>query len=328
MNVKLFVIFLVLSEVCTAQKNNDPTRFDKFINRPEISWAAYANDTFDFDNANLNNILLERLIKKKIKATLPAESRTVTANSIKYVRYDSIFNSYFRDKNPVIPVIDSEGEVVEYVKAVPTIDTSTFRLTEITQILYVVNGILKAYIPWVTPTLPVYISSGKYIGESFYFNTAYNYKYNYKHRKRHDTIFLKQTSSALVTNSNETLLKELYGKNLVEVIWPFVLNNTITAYSMPDNKKVDPGNLDMFLKNDFPMILPLYDSINRVFRYDTFIRPLKPKDFTDIILVQDWYYNKTKNIVFNKVRELHLFDERKSASGDKKRQPVLKLVFP
>ena len=76
------------------------------------------------------------------------------------------------------------------------------------------------------------------------------------------------------------------------------------------------------------MILPLYDSINRVFRYDTFIRPLKPKDFTDIILVQDWYYNKTKNIVFNQVRELHLVVDRDSLNGKKKKVTVLKLLFP
>ncbi|MBK6634962.1 MAG: hypothetical protein IPG38_12210 [Chitinophagaceae bacterium] len=195
---QLTVLLLLLSNTSIAQNKPHPTQFDKFINKPGIQWAAYASDTFNFDRADLNNRLLNRLTKKEIKASLPLDSRTTSVNNIKYIPLDSINSVYFGASTGM----DNK------------IDTTRFLITEITQILYVEKGILKSYIPFVTPALPVYLSSGKYLGESFYFNTAYNYKYNRKFRKKNKLIFLGQTTSMLKNDLEQSKdqLKTMYGK--------------------------------------------------------------------------------------------------------------------
>ncbi len=202
MTKQLTVLILLLSQFSFAQVKPIPTQFDKFVNKPGIQWAAYASDTFNFDRTDLNNILLKRLIKKEIKASLPVESRTAAINHIKYLPIDSINSAYFGEANGL-------GN---------RIDTARFVITEITQVVYVEKGILKSYIPFVTPALPVYLSSGKYLGESFYFNTAYNYKYNRKFPKKTKLIFLGQTKSKLKNDQlqNKDQLKTMYGKNLLE----------------------------------------------------------------------------------------------------------------
>ncbi|MBK7122372.1 MAG: hypothetical protein IPH68_05880 [Chitinophagaceae bacterium] len=139
---QLAVLLLLLSNTSIAQNKPQPTQFDKFINKPGIQWAAYASDTFNFDRADLNNRLLNRLSKKEIKASLPLESRTTSVNNIKYIPLDSINSVYFGAATG----IDNK------------IDTTRFLITEITR-YYMLKRDLKSYIPFVTPALPVYLSS-------------------------------------------------------------------------------------------------------------------------------------------------------------------------
>lgn len=322
----LIVTFLATTSFCHAQ-DKQPTRFDKFINQPSIQWAAYASDTFNFDQANLNNILLSRLKNKKIKATLPVISQTIEANTVNYVSYDSIFRNYFRDKNPIIPVMNEQGDVIEYVQEVPAVDTAAFRLTEVTQILYVENGTLKSYVPWVTPTLPVFMSSGKYIGESFFFNTAYSFKHKYKTKKRHSIVFLGQTSRRIKTNSGDHLLKQIYGKGMVEVLWPSFVAGRADLYSPAENRKLDADELNIVLGTHDPVLSPLYSPENAIFKFEPVTRKLKPGDINEVLLVQDWYYNSTKNTAYNIIKEMVMFVEKQDAHNHIVQVPVLTCVF-
>jgi len=329
MKKKLVVIFLLINQVSFAQTRNYPTRFDEFIVRPKIEWAAYASDSFNFSKAGLNNLLTERLVKKEIKASLPVESRTVESNQIKYVSYDSILENHFRDIYPPVPVLDSLGNVIEYKRQIPEIDISTFIITEVTQILYIENGTLKSYIPWVTPTLPVHLSTGVYLGESFYYNTAYNFKYNYKSHKRNKIILLKQTNKKikLAVADTHNQLKVLYGRNFIETLWPYILQNKIEVFSVDSNKIADPAELDSRFSFTQQVFVPFFDSVNSVTAYKVENNDLELQKFTDASLVQDWYYDATKNIVFNKITALYLYINSYTKEDEKKPEPVLKLVF-
>ena len=305
---KLTVIFLLLTNISSAQNKPQPTRFDKFVNNPKIEWAAYASDTFNFDNADLNNLLLNRLTKNEIKASLPIESRTIQANKIIFIPKDSvklIFNT--------------------------NIDTSRFNLTEVTQILYIENGKLKSYIPWVTPTLPVFLSTGKYIGETFYFNTAYNFKYNCKPRKNNKLILLGRTKKMINLDPSQPTdkLKEMYGNNLLKILWPRVLKNEIEAFSPDGNRKLKPEELNITLTYDQPVITPIYDSTSRstVLKYNIVADPIDTKRFTDVQLIKDWYYDYKKNKVFSDIKEMVLYLSKFNKTEDKEPVPVLKLVF-
>lgn len=313
MTKQLTVLILLLSKVSYAQVKPIPTQFDKFVNKPGIQWAAYASDTFNFDRADLNNILLKRLIKKEIKASLPVESRTAAVNHIKYLPIDSINSAYFGETN-------GSGN---------RIDTARFMITEITQVLYVEKGILKSYIPFITPALPVYLSSGKYLGESFYFNTAYNYKYNRKIRNRNKLIFLGQTTSMLkpALAQSKDQLKTMYGKNLLETLWPYVLENKIGAFSPEANNKLMPEELNKNLAAVEPLIAPIYDSVGNILRYEVESGTDKPESFSHVQLVQEWFYDHKRNRLFAQNREMIIFIRKPASSVNKEPVPFFKLVF-
>ena len=325
---KLTAIFLIISNSLFAQPAKVSTKFDKFVKCPKIEWAAYASDTFSFDKAGFNNLLLARLENKKIKATAPVESRTENINEAKFVSYDSIFNTHFGNSYEEFPVVDSVGEITGYSRLVPRVDTSAFKITEVTQIIYVQKGVLKTYIPFVTPTLPVITSSGKYIGESFYFNTAYNGKYCRKSRKIKKLVYLSQTKKQINLNQRDAdnTLKEMYGKNLIETLWPKVLNGEIEVFSLPNNERLTPEKI---IQSNAGTLVPFYDSTSRatIYKYEFINEPLSPEKFTDVDLIQNWFYDKRKNMVFSKIVEMHLFIKKPVEEEYAEFPPFLKLVF-
>jgi Gliding motility associated protein GldN len=304
----LIAACIVFSHIPFAQHKPYPTRFDKFVIKPGIEWAAYASDTFDFERADLNNLLLSRLMKNEIRASLPIESRTREANDIRFVSKDSVklvFNEI--------------------------IDTSKFKLTEVTQMIYVEKGKLKCYVAWVTPAIPLFLSTGKYIGEKFYFNTCYNFKYNSIYRKKNKLTYLSRTKKKMSLDPGQGAdkLKEMYGNNLLKTLWPRVLENKIAAYGFVDNRKLMPEELNVTLAYEMPAITPIYDSTSggTVVRFDMVSGPIDSKRFTDLELVQDWYYDRKKNRVYSEIKEMILYLRKSNKTTVKDPEPVLKLVF-
>ena len=322
MTKKLTLIFLFASQNLFAQNKPQPTQFDKFVNKPGIEWAAYASDTVNFTNAGLNNLLLKRISKNEIKASKPVESRTAETDKITYCPLDSIDQAFYGDRIDIM--MDSTGTQYFMKREVPEKDSSNFKRTEVTQILYIEKGKLKSYIPFITPTLPVYMSTGKYIGERFYFTSCYNYTYNNKPRNKSKLIFLMQTKKmiSLATTQNDQL-KEMYGQNLVEAIWPHVLKNKIDVFAIKDNWKLKREELDISIAVNEPILVPIYDSAGNVISYVVTSKPVDMNRFTDVQLVQDWYYDHKRNKIYSNIKELILFLKK----DDKEMAPVLRLVF-
>jgi len=328
MTKQLTVILLLTGHVLFAQNKPQPTQFDRFVNNPKIEWAAYASDSFNFSAAGLNMRLLNRLAKKEIKASLPVESRTVSADQFKYTILDSIDNAFYGSDEDMM--MDSLGSVITKKRPISQKDSSNFKLTELTQVLYVEKGILKSYIPFITPTLPVVTSSGQYIGERFYFTTCFNYKYNSKAGKKSSLIFLMQTKKMIKLNpeTNTAQLKEMYGHNLLETLWPYVLQNKIETFSFAGNRKLNAEELNNELAADQPVNVPIYDSSgNTVGTYKVVSESIDPQRFTDLQLVQDWYYDARKNKVFSYVTEMVLYLNKPNKKEEMETVPVLRLVF-
>jgi len=216
------------------------------------------------------------------------------------------------------------GNVIEREEVIPEVSPGEFRFTEITQILYIDKGILCSYVPMVTPTLSLYTSTGQYVGETFYFSTAFNFKYENKTRKKDKIIFLQETNKKISLANSDVTLKELYNRNMVETIWPQVLSNKIDVYDVATNKKLDPAALHSSVQYKAATLSPIYDSVDVVFKYETINEPAKPGDFSHAALLQDWYYNQTKNIIFSKIKELYLYA---TPLNGKEPVEVIKLVF-
>ncbi|MBK8610814.1 MAG: hypothetical protein IPL84_12970 [Chitinophagaceae bacterium] len=216
----IVLVFMFAGQMAFVPSYGQSTRFDKFIKKGSIEWAAYASDTFNFSHTGLNLNLLNRLNNKEIKASLPIESRESAAASITYVSLESIDENFYGDN--VDYVMDAAGNEITRKKPIPVKDSSNFNITEVTQILYVEKGKLRSYIPYVTTALPVYTSSGTYIGQRFYFSTGYNFKYQCKARNIKKLRLLGQTKKIiqLEPEQPDNKLKEMYGHGLLETLWP------------------------------------------------------------------------------------------------------------
>lgn len=331
MNMKKLIFLLLLpvspvfAQLPTEQK---ATRFDRFITRPEIEWAAYINDTIRFENPNLNRILLLRLARNEIRASLPAGSGSSDADRVKYLKKKDIdlvkFHVYEKHR------FDSTGELTGIEYLVPAIDTASFTLTHATQIIYVVNGQVKTYVPWVSTMIPVVTSTGIYLGDGDYFSTCFNDNYNYQAGKQNKIQFLSQSKRKLRLDTADvrSRLKELYGRNLLRTIWPAVLENRFGIIDCAKNKMIKAKELDADLIFGPKIPVPFYDADGNQAGTRLVQEELSPDSFTSIELIQDWYYDAAKNVVFNTIREMTLYAKKWTADGlSAGPSPILKLVF-
>ena len=323
MTKKLTLILLLSSQISFAQNKSQPTQFDKFVNKPGIEWAAYASDTINFTSTDLNNLLLKRISNNEIKASKPVESRTAEANKITYSSLDSIDQAFYGDRIDIL--MDSTGTQYFLKRAIPEKDSSNFKRTEVTQILYIEKGKLKSCIPFITPTLPVYMSTGGYIGERFYFTSCFNYAYNSNPGKKSKLIFLTQTKKMIKLDAAEPTdrLKEMYGTNLLETLWPYVLEDKIDAFYPDSSRKLKTEELNVSLAYNEPLLMPIYDDTGNIVGYTAIADPIDTKKFTDVQLVQDWYYDHKKNKVYSNIKEIILYLKK----DDKEPVPVLRLVL-
>lgn len=336
MSLKSVLVCLLIGNVSYAQFKAIPTQFDIFINKPEIEWACYANDYLNFEKFNLNKILFLRFAKNEIKASYPVSNSTNTANNITYSKKEIIDEEMLY---PIctMPIYDSNGNVRKLEVLKPyEIDTLLLTPTGLTQILYIENGILKSYVPWVSPDI-VKVTTNytkEFIGYMEYFSTCYNYKYDYIPKEKLNDILLTTTKRNfnLDSMSTDNRLKELYGRNLLKTLSPFIQNNNLEIFTADSLIKLNPTDIDntIFSKiNTLTVKEDYYDTLeSRYIRYGYPKKHFDLEDFKEIQLVQDWYYNSVENIVFNKIRMLYLCAKKWTSEGeDKEASPILKIIF-
>ena len=324
-------IFILLSSISYAQDRTGATQFDEFISKSAIEWAAYVNDEVKFEKVQLNRLLLERLIKKEIKATLPVYYGLNDANPITYLDKDSVDNVMLYPGNRLLPY-DSTGNdpAIDPETSKNGLHTDSLIFTDIIQILYVENGRLKSYVPWVSPMMPIRTSQGLYLGSGDYFSTCFSFRYNHPQRKKRKDMFLTETKRRINLDSAGVIsnIKQLYDRNLVETLWPFILEGKPGAFSVETDTRLKKEEINEYLLNKTRIAVPVYDSTGTPSGFEYRRTVFEPGKITRIELVQDWYYSRKDNIVFNKIKELFLYV--KTASADEENpgyRPVLKIVF-
>lgn len=327
---RLTAILLFVSNIVFAQSPTEqrPTPFDKFILKPGIEWAAYINDTFRFEKPNLNKWLLVRFSKREIKAAMPVGNGSGEADQVKYVKLDEVDNIKFGEV--MMPEYDSVGNLVRTLKLKRGItDTAGFTLTHATQILYLENGQVHSYIPWVSTMIPVYTSTGIYLGQGNYFSSCFNADYKYQPTPANKVTWLGQTSQKVRLDSFVTRnkLKELYGRNLVVSLWPYLLKNRHELFNAANGKRLQPKDLNSELIYG-RMVVPVYDLEGNVKGEQAINDPLFPDMFTSVDLKQDWYYDPAKNMVFCSVREMILNAPKTNGDGTgMKETAILRVVL-
>ena len=316
MFVRLTTALLILSNHCSAQieSQRTPTKFDKFISKEKIQWAAYANNTLSFDNYNLSDVLYKRFQKGEIKVTLPVSRDSLMAgNKIIYLNKNDLeLRSY------------AAGNYDNSKKPTNRVDSNSSSGINVTEILYVENGKLYSYIPWVSPRISVYTSGDRFIGTTEYFSSGINTKYNFKSPKRDKLIFITSTKRKMLIDSipRVNMLKQLYGINMLDATWKGVVNGHNEIINLSTEQKTSFDNLKFY---DFTgtVDVPIYDSMGKITGTKTEGIPVNATQLDQIEITQNWFYNYTKNRVVNTIPDITLFI--RNYYGE--RIPFIKIIF-
>lgn len=295
-----------------APSTQVPTPFDRFIASPAVTWAAYINDTVRFHDFNLTKLLIEKFSAGKIRASMPVGFGSDDARRLKYCSKRYLDRQKFGSMVDTIPSNDDlypakAGYLTENRYA-PSLDTSKSLLTDITQVLYVENGQLKSYIPWIAPMYPIFTSTGVYLGEADYFSTCFNYQRNLQAGKKATLIFLGSSETKISPDSinPQFKLKELYGRNLLATLWPYLQKGNYPLTDLVKKSPLKPSQLNSHLFNDEAVMVPKYDSLGYVIGEEEIVDPISAASFSHATIRYEWYYDKRLNIVFSRIKEMQL----------------------
>jgi hypothetical protein len=324
---------MLVARMASGQSISDhgPSQFDKFVLSPRIEWAQYIDDTIRFENPSLNKILAKRFEKNEIRSSLPVELNWNHRQPLAYTKKTKLDDQMLYPLCQ-LPIYDSMGNILKADREASktNLDTAAFTLMGMTEILYVEDGKLRSYVPWANVKIPVTTNAGIFLGIATYFSTCFNLDPHYLSAAKNKIAFLKQTRKKVELDSirNEYRLKEMYGKNIVAQLWPSVLKNSFEIISLKTNRKIKAAELRTDLVNDVITSVPVYDSLGNLAGSKIITDDLLPSNFTAIEFIQDWYYDYTRNIVFNKIKEIYLYAHITRADGlDKEVTPVLKIVL-
>lgn len=331
MKIVAAIVFLIGSYCCRAQDfiKRVPTKFDYFITAPSVEWAAYVNDSIRFTQPNLSSILVKRMEKGAIRTTYPIWGGTIHANKTRYTNLEQHQRMFYFACE--LPVYDSLGNLPadygQQKEPLSKIDSLSKNLLHIAQVLYVEHGVLKSHIPWVSPAFSLYAAKDICIGTPQYFSTCLHIRGTVNLAPANKLKYLIQTSKRIQLAAIDTfdMLKQLYGRNLLETIWPYVVKGSISIYSVESGKKIEPGKLDDFIVSNNPW--NIYDSAGNIESVKYYNEYPIPHYVPEIEIVQDWYYDHTNNVVSNNIPFMILY-VRKNAEGEHEAlSPVLKIVF-
>ena len=199
------------------------------------------------------------------------------------------------------------------------------------QILFVEKGKLLSYISRVSPLKNIITPSGVRLGQSEYFSTALNLYPSSQKSKKDKIIFLKTTTTTISVDSinKNDRLKETFGHNLIETLWPYIVSKKISLFNVASNQ---PTTLNQINNNNQlnleTVSVPVYDSLGNLFGSKLISEEITANSFDKISISQQWYYNDTKNIVYCIIPEAYLFlkKTRKKTSGEDLK-PSLKINF-
>jgi hypothetical protein len=322
----LLVVFLFLSSHAFAQDYEIiETPFNKFVKLPSVVWAAYANDTLLTTLPDLRVLLIKQMQADKIKTATSMQAGSKYEINIKYLTYKYSFYDGTTDE---MPLFDSIGNPIKIIWHPPVYETPK-GLLNIAQILYVKNGRLLSTVSHVSPLIDIVNSIGLILGRSEYFATAFNSNPAIASSPKDKIIFLTQTRREIIVDSikQEDKLKETFGRNLIQCLWPSVISNKSRMYLSGSGKKITGKEIISGKWTGDAVSVPVYDSLGNLSESKTFYPEVSAKSFKKIEITQTWFYNETKNIVFNKIPEIILFANIKDSSGNTELKPAIKIVF-
>lgn len=296
----IFLILILFPGFLSAQSIYDKGRSDqnKFIEKSSIEWAVTADDTLLSTAPDLREMLINKALAGEIKLLPPPLGLTQP------------------ELNP-----DKAKEIIA--------DANAKGLVNVRKILYLKNGRLLSYIYSVSPLVSVTTNSGMYLGRGELFTTAENSGNKTKFKKK-DLVFITADKKEFYIDSvpKTERLKETFGRNLLETLWPYVLSGKIEVYNAVSKQKLSIEQIRSGNIFGSEVAIPVYDSAGNLKTTSPIYSILSPEFFGKITIIQKWFYNSKKNILINTIPEILLYKyDNTSYPLLPEKEPLLKLVF-
>ena len=308
--------------------------FTKFIENKSVHWATGMIDTFHLTNPNLSLILRKRFNAGAIKVNIIEDNKNIS--KINYTSKDAVINKIAPNRerkveeengNTTRTIIASEDPLFSSYY----FDEQTNDLIEIQQILYIQSGHLKSYIPWVSPKYAVYTSWGQKLGVANAFNTSFNKSANKSSSLKKKALLLGSTKTMLRLDTAQNMLKQLYAQNLLQALWPHLHKKQYEIYRADTTIQIPFEKINKSLLDTQQINIPVYDAEGNITAYQILSQHDQSLDLTSITgveIMQQWFYNEKKNIVFNTIEQLVLYAHKwNNGKQDELASPILKIML-
>ncbi len=324
-------IFLILFTQTAFCQNS----YTKFIEKSSVKWAASLTDTCHFTNPNLNLLLREKFNNGSIKAGLFEGGFNEKLK--KKLAKETIINRIA--PNRVTQIADDAGNITgttieaeNPLLSSKYFDSETNDLVEVQQILYIQSGKLKSHTPWVSPKYAVFTSWGQKLGIANAFSTGFNTSRCMAASTKKKAVLLgnRFTMIPLDSAQHPGIIKQLYGYNLLQALWPYLHKKNYKIYRIDSSRLIPFSMITRSLIDNQQLNIPLYDAegnlSNKTVVQEDF--PLNPSDFSVMELVQEWHYHSKKNRLFNNISHIILY-ARKWRNGQQEAvaSPILKIML-
>jgi len=298
--MKFILLYLaILFGLPLFAQREQPNRYEKlpynsFISLPDLDWACEIFSEHDFDSGkkeqfDIHSYLMKAQVKGEIKS------------------YRSIDYPYWEIKTEGKKIDDYFFEMPKECNEKPDVMRDSGRTVEFQEIFYYKDHRLYSHIVSAAPLFKVFTANGWYVGNSTTSLSSLNYYPGTKKDRSDEVIYLGDTHSILDFDSIErrSFLKKNYGMTLSLLLWHDL--------SLGFNEAVDLKDGRVVPANEIMMTSP-FDSIEYFSGIDTVPAimqkmPAPPvfQSFTDIEIQQSWYYNKTKDVFFDKIVKLYIY---------------------
>ena len=301
------------------------TPFNSFTKLPSVEWAVRSNDTFVCLKPDISKILVDKILKSTILTCYPFEYDSQEELKIKYTSKDE--NMQFLFECALIhPIYDPNGNPTTILKKRKDEAEYIKELVLVHEKLYIIDGSLGSTVSYVSIIKDIITPQDIHLGKTEIIATAINKKYNFSPSQKDKIIYLTKTQKELYVDSikKEDKYKETFGRNMVETLWPYVLANKLKAYSIATGKLLNVKEINSSLIGNTIVDIPVYDSEGNLLARKIKKYPLQANIFTKVIINQTWYYNDTKNIIYNKIPDIILYAK---FNGEEELKPILKISF-
>ena len=126
------------------------------------------------------------------------------------------------------------------------------------------------------------------------------------------------------------MIKQLYGYNLLEALWPNLDKNYYKIYQANSSFSISFSKLTESLLNAAVMTVPVFKAEANANTQQTKLpdQLLTAASFTSIELVQDWFYNEKSNSVHTTITHIILNAlQWNNGIRKTKESPVLKIML-